>query len=107
MGKKNKGPMTTFFGAPLLGITDPLTAGAVSLKQAHDEKKLTKGLEEANAASEEAAKATAAKQAEVDALKAAEEQQELVRKKYAAMGRISSGTAFSDAAATASTRTFS
>lgn len=46
-------------------------------------------------------------QTELDALKAAEEQQELVRKKYAALGRVSAGTAFSDGAATASTKVFS
>ena len=56
--------------------------------------------------SETAAKA-AAQQAQIDALKEAEAQQDTVRKKLAALGRVQAGTAFNDAAGTAQTKVFS
>lgn len=107
-GGKNKGPLTTFFGAPLLGITDPLTAGAVALKQSQDEKKLRKEIEAGQASADAAAAETAAKQKELDAAKEAEAQQEAVRKKMASLGRLQAGYTFSDSqASTGATKVFS
>ena len=104
---KNK-PLENFLTAPLYGNLDPISAGAMSLKQAQDEKKLRKEIEAGQAEADQARKETEARQKELDAAKEAEAQQEAVRKKMAAQGGLQAGYTFSDSqAATGATKVFS
>lgn len=83
----------------------PIVSPVAALFNLHDEQKDAK--KEAEAAASRATAALAESEAEKEALEEEAEQQELVRKKYAALGRVSSGTAFRDGATTASTKVFS
>ena len=99
MGKKKASRVVSYALAPFTG----------GQSVAYNERRLAKEKASA-AAAEEAASASekaAAQQAQIDALKAAEEQQDTVRKKLAALGRVQAGTAFNDASGTAQTKVFS
>ena len=104
MGKKKISGNKVLKTAMMLSLEPSMHATLAYEKNQSSKEKAAQSAEDAANA---AAKTQADQQAQIDALKEAEAQQDTVRKKLAALGRVQAGTAFNDAAGTAQTKVFS